>query len=140
MNKIFILQFLLIFTLADCSKKAISVTNSESATEPILDQPDPKAIYGEFCASCHGARMEMFVDRRWVNGKNFDGIYKSIAKGIVSSGMPAYGSTMSENELIALTNYILEGVEDRSASRYDSIRSGSSLGHESAGRWNHLFY
>ena len=40
-------------------KKAEPVS---SATE------DPRKIYTEKCASCHGEKVEAFVDRKWKHG------------------------------------------------------------------------
>ncbi len=117
MSKIIIIIASFFLLSNSCSRK---VTDSETvgpqATSKVESgDTDPQKKYQELCSSCHGAKMEMFVDRKWVNGKTFEAIYRSIAQGIVSSGMPAYGGTMSESELVALTTYILEGVEDRAS-------------------------
>lgn len=108
--------FIPLISLTFCSKKLtdpsdIQPISVESQTSS--SSVDPEKIYSEFCANCHGAQMEMFVDRKWVNGKSKESIYRSIEKGILSSGMPAYGSTMSKEEISALTDYILEGVDER---------------------------
>lgn len=102
-----------------CTRKAADTTppikDRDFNTEKLTDRSvDPQETYKELCASCHGARMEMFVDRRWTNGNTEEAIYRSISDGIVSSGMPAYSETLSQDEIQGLTDYILKGISDRS--------------------------
>lgn len=33
----------------------------------VLDEPTEK-IYTQYCASCHGEKVEAFVDRKWKHG------------------------------------------------------------------------
>lgn len=116
----------IISLFSQCAQKA--VTQSSSAQDAIKEipdptQPDPEALYANLCSSCHGARMEMFVDRRWVNGNKAEDIHKSIAKGITSSGMPAYEGALSEEEISALTAYIMDGVNDRATYNIQSDKT-----------------
>ena len=39
---------------------------------------DPRKIYTEKCASCHGEKVEAFVDRKWKHGNTKSEIVASI--------------------------------------------------------------
>ena len=55
--------------------------------------------------------MEAFVDRKWIHGKSAEDIRKSITHGYADAGMPAWGNTLTENEIGELVDYILQGIE-----------------------------
>jgi aldose sugar dehydrogenase len=67
---------------------------------------DHKALYSEFCSSCHGKQGESFRLKAFKYGNTEAAISKSISTGIVAAGMPAYGNSFSKNEIVAMTNYI----------------------------------
>lgn len=80
---------------------------------------NPEKHYQQYCSSCHGQRMKAFVDRKWKYGSTLLDIEKSIAKGIVDEGMPAYGEAMNPEDINTLAQYILQGIKDRKS--YDII-------------------
>lgn len=72
--------------------------------------------YKNFCSGCHGEKVEMFVDRQWKHGKTKDDLIKSITNGYPDNGMPAWGKSLKKEDINALADYILEGLDK--ASKY----------------------
>jgi len=68
--------------------------------------------YAEFCASCHGAKMDAFVDRKWQYGQSESDLFKAIKFGYEDDGMPAYAEAMSDQEINELVIYIKEGIQN----------------------------
>ena len=100
---------------ANCSKNNVKqeTAQSESSTSAKTPLNDPAAHYKKYCASCHGAEMKAFVDRKWKRGSSKEDLIKSIKYGIADAGMPAYEATFSDEEIAELATYILEGIKDR---------------------------
>lgn len=75
--------------------------------------PDsPEANYQSYCSGCHGAKMDAFADRKWAHGKSPEDLFKSIKFGYKESGMPAFAETFKDDEIKALANYIIKGIEN----------------------------
>ncbi|RRN77446.1 cytochrome c, partial [Pseudoxanthomonas sp. SGD-10] len=68
--------------------------------------------YKNYCASCHGEKMEAFADRKWKYGNSREAIFKSIKNGYINDGMPAFDKTFKDAEIYNLTDYILEGIKN----------------------------
>jgi glucose/arabinose dehydrogenase len=74
--------------------------------------------YKEYCSSCHGVKMDMFVDRKWKYGQKPEDLFKSIKQGYVDDGMPAFTETFTDKEIKDLADYMLKGIEN--VARYTS--------------------
>jgi glucose/arabinose dehydrogenase len=72
---------------------------------------DPLKIYTEKCASCHGEKVEAFVDRKWKHGNKKDDLIKSISKGYTDFGMPAWGEVIPQQEIVAVADLIVESLK-----------------------------
>ncbi|WP_017259427.1 PQQ-dependent sugar dehydrogenase [Pedobacter arcticus] len=72
----------------------------------------PEANYQSYCSGCHGAKMNAFADRKWKNGKNPEDLFKSIKFGYKEGGMPAFAETFKDDEIKALADYIIKGIEN----------------------------
>ncbi len=73
-------------------------------------------VYREHCASCHGAQLEgglggSLLEGPWQHGGDAESITRVTTHGATDVGMPAYGDTLSADEIRALTIYILEERE-----------------------------
>jgi len=80
---------------------------------PVIDMQDPvESNYQEYCAGCHGAKMDAFVDRKWEYGNKKKDLVASIKNGIDDLGMPAFDSTFTTKEINELATYILTGIEN----------------------------
>jgi mono/diheme cytochrome c family protein len=60
---------------------------------------DPRKIYTEKCASCHGEKVEAFVDRKWKHGISKAELVKSIKEGYADFGMPAWGEIIPDKDV-----------------------------------------
>lgn len=74
---------------------------------------DAARVYREFCADCHGANMEggkggSLLDGHWKHGGDHASLRRSIHEGYPQLGMPAFGSTITEAESVALIAYLHE--------------------------------
>jgi len=77
-----------------------------------IAQPDGAELYAQYCAGCHGARLEGGTSPGLLapalkHGTDRDSIYKSIAEGSPDFGMPGFAATMNPAEVAALTDYVL---------------------------------
>jgi glucose/arabinose dehydrogenase len=69
--------------------------------------------YAQFCASCHGARMEgasapSMLDNVWVNGGDDESVARSIRVGSPEKGMPAWGAALTEKEIRSMVIFMRE--------------------------------
>ena len=78
---------------------------------------DPKKIYTEKCASCHGEKVEAFVDRKWKHGTSKAELVKSIKEGYADFGMPAWGEIIPDKDVQGLADLITESL--KTVSQYD---------------------
>jgi len=75
-----------------------------------------KVIYSETgCTGCHGSLGEgasapNLSDNFWIHGCATEEVSKLITEGSVMKGMPSYKSTLSEEQITYVTEYILKEV------------------------------
>jgi mono/diheme cytochrome c family protein len=72
---------------------------------------DPKKIYAEKCASCHGEKVEAFVDRKWKHGNSKAEIVSSITNGYADFGMPSWGDIIAQRDIDGLANLIVTSLK-----------------------------
>lgn len=70
-------------------------------------------LYGEECASCHGADLaggsaSSLIDGKWRYGGDDANLTRSIRDGHPAAGMPAMGKALNKAEIRALVIYIRE--------------------------------
>lgn len=70
-------------------------------------------LYGNYCASCHGAKFEggqggSLVDGVWKNGGSDAEIYKSIAKGNLELGMTPWEGILTNEQIRSLVIFLRE--------------------------------
>ncbi len=99
------------------SKDDFRSLNSISITTPAIDSGSVENNYRSFCSGCHGEKMDAFVDRKWKYGSSRDDLFKGIKLGYSDGGMPAFDSAFSNDEMYALSDYILAGIKN--LKRYD---------------------
>ncbi|MEY4610708.1 MAG: hypothetical protein RL246_1027 [Bacteroidota bacterium] len=106
----------------------ISWTNP--AKKPLVDEPTEK-IYTQYCASCHGEKVEAFVDRKWKHGNTKAELIASISNGYSEMGMPTWKETLSKKDIEKLADLIVEnlaGVEQYKFANKPSSNVFSSEG------------
>src|SRR5690606_1591202 len=69
-----------------------------------------RAIYSQFCSSCHGEKVEAFVDRKWKHGNSKNEIIASITKGYSDAGMPAWETSIDKKEISKLADLIVTSL------------------------------
>lgn len=101
----FLFVGILISTLAyACSEKS----------QAVIQEPEEfaasKMLFTNNCSSCHGAQMQMFVDRKWKHGNTKDSLALSIRNGYADLGMPAFDSIFTPEQITELVDYIADGI------------------------------
>jgi glucose/arabinose dehydrogenase len=91
-----------------------SFTSSE-LTSDYQAQRTAAMNYQNFCSGCHGANLEKFAHKAWMEEKGNYLAFSSIKFGIEKIGMPSFQKTFSDPEIEALAAYVKKGVpEDKS--------------------------
>ncbi|MCY7356692.1 MAG: PQQ-dependent sugar dehydrogenase [Rudanella sp.] len=81
----------------------------------VAEKPAAKTArenYQTYCASCHGEKVEAFVDRKWKHGNAKSDLVASITNGYPDLGMPTWKAVLSEKETSDLADLILESLKD----------------------------
>ena len=68
--------------------------------------------YQQYCASCHGEKVEAFVDRKWKHGNAKSDLVASITNGYPDLGMPTWKGVLSEKETSDMADLILVSLKD----------------------------
>ena len=82
----------------------------------LIDRKPPvktaRENYETYCASCHGEKVEAFVDRKWKHGNEKSDLITSISNGYPDLGMPTWKATLSATEIDAMADLILESLKN----------------------------
>ena len=71
--------------------------------------------YQKYCAGCHGANLEKFAAKKWMDEVGTTSAFISIKSGIENIGMPSFQKTFTDSEIEALAAYVKKGIpEDKS--------------------------
>lgn len=70
------------------------------------------AIFNQYCSTCHGEKIEAFVDRKWAHGNNRNDIIKIINEGYLSGGMPSWKNTIKPKDIEAIADLILVSIKN----------------------------
>ncbi|TDQ06702.1 PQQ-dependent sugar dehydrogenase [Pedobacter metabolipauper] len=92
------------------SKKTAGHSKNSAENTTLL--ADAAVNYKNYCAGCHGEKMDMFVDRNWKHGNKKEDLFKTIKFGVANDGMPSFGESLSDAAVNALADYILTGIKN----------------------------
>lgn len=81
-----------------------------AANYQLVDSARVERNYANFCASCHGEKMDAFVDRGWKHGQTAPDLFKAIKQGYPDEGMPSFDTAFTDNEINELVEYIQKGI------------------------------
>lgn len=93
---------------------SISLLFSLMGTSCTYSQGPYEQLYIEHCASCHGKKMEgnahtsALIGKALKHGEEIEDLYRGIETGYLESGMPAFGSMLSEGEIKGISIYLSE--------------------------------
>lgn len=125
------LGIVIFFALACSQQKAITPSSNSShianetkvamerSTTSVSQSKTPESNYATYCASCHGAKMDAFVDRKWKYGSSSEALAKAIKIGYEDDGMPAYDVTFNDQEINELVQYIQKGITNVELYKFD---------------------
>ena len=92
-----------------CAKNASVKQGNEFA--------ETRKIYSQYCSSCHGEKVEAFVDRQWKHGKGREEIIASITNGWLDNGMPSWKGSISDENIANLADLIVSSLS--TVNQYD---------------------
>ncbi|TAJ08080.1 MAG: cytochrome c, partial [Planctomycetota bacterium] len=105
-----------------------------SDAAPASASAETRGLFATFCAACHGATGDgngttkldrparSFKDGGFSYGNTPDAIAKTLAYGIPGSVMPSFGTSLSEEQRIALAKYVIElGPQDMPTESPDRV-------------------
>ena len=119
------LQRLSLLLIVAIGSFAFTQVNKNSVVVSSIE--DPEKIYAEKCSSCHGEKVDAFVDRQWKHGKTKEALVASISNGYNDFGMPAWKEILTPAEIDAMSLLILESlktVEQYSFSKEKKVVGG----------------
>lgn len=107
-------SFLLcLVVFASCSRKSGIKTGGQEKDK----FASSRVIYDRYCSSCHGEKVEAFVDRKWKHGNTKAEIMTSISEGYIDNGMPIWRSTIQPEEIEKLADLIVTSLS--TVNQYD---------------------
>ena len=70
-----------------------------------------QSVYADKCASCHGPEGGGLIgpnltDKHWISGGSLTDVFTVIKEGNLEKGMPAWGSQLKPDELLAVFTYV----------------------------------
>jgi aldose sugar dehydrogenase len=107
----------------------ISLVLSHLAFSKISNSIDPKAeaVFTQYCSSCHGEKIEAFVDRKWKYGTTKPEILKTITNGAVDAGMPSWKNTLSAKQIDKLADQIVLSLKNVDQYKFSSKPKSSTF-------------
>ena len=91
--------------IAMAALSTMSLTNA-----PVTAEEPAEVNYTKYCASCHGEKVEAFVDRKWKHGDKKSEILQSITNGYPDLGMPTWKEVLTPKEIEKLADLIVENL------------------------------
>lgn len=107
-------------------KTALLTTACWFGLQAQANSQNVEQLFKTTCASCHGQELTggmagSLVDSQWLTEGTDDALMNAIKNGIVSAGMPAFGATLSDEQVRTLVVYIREaGAKAKQAKQPES--------------------
>ena len=83
-------------------------SETEEQTKSVTAQASAKDNFLKYCAGCHGQKMERFAGNTWEAFKAGGDLTAVIRSGLPQLGMPSFEKAFTQNEMKAISDYILE--------------------------------
>ncbi|MFA9391744.1 MAG: PQQ-dependent sugar dehydrogenase [Prolixibacteraceae bacterium] len=89
----------------------VIVFNTLASCESPKKESNSAALnYLDYCAGCHGFKLEKFVQKDWMFGESNADLISSIKEGRSKMGMPGFSKTFTDKEIEALAVYVKNGI------------------------------
>ncbi|WP_207493310.1 PQQ-dependent sugar dehydrogenase [Aridibaculum aurantiacum] len=121
----------IIATLGIGTSFLFSHTKKFDAQEIVQDSSRAEKNYANFCAGCHGEKMDAFVDRRWKHGNTDKDLFKAIKHGYPDEGMPAFEKAFTDKEINELVEFMQKGIENIKRYEFSEPNKSNVYKHES---------
>lgn len=84
------------------------------------DAPDGAALYKQYCAQCHGAKLQggnaqSMVDGVWQFGEGAGYMFRNTKHGITHLGMPAFEATLTDAQIKSIVGFIRSAEHEAGA-------------------------
>ncbi|NMC39127.1 MAG: PQQ-dependent sugar dehydrogenase [Bacteroidales bacterium] len=83
--------------------------------------------YQAFCAGCHGANLEKFAAKKWMDEEGSASAANSIRNGIENIGMPSFRKTFTDVEIEELAAYVKKGIPADKSKLQPSVTPGGVI-------------
>lgn len=104
-----------IILLLSCGISLFAECRQSDTPAPGLEKRSAPENYQRFCSGCHGAKLEKFAAKSWMEEEGTSSAFNSIKSGIETIGMPSFQKTFTDSEIKELAEYVKKGIpEDRS--------------------------
>lgn len=95
-------------------------------------QPDGAVLYGQYCATCHGADLKggnsgSLVDGIWQYGAADSYKFRNVKFGITHLGMPSFGAALKDDEIKAIMQFISDSEKKTGAVKPAIVKELESL-------------
>ncbi len=80
--------------------------STNKITSQIYTDQDIRSLYMNYCAGCHGERLERFNRSNWIFEETDEMAIQSIKYGREEVGMPAFEKTFTDEQIQAMAKYI----------------------------------
>lgn len=84
------------------------ITSGDKSISPAKETA--ASNYGKYCSGCHGANLEKFAAKAWMEEEGTASAFRSIKFGIENIGMPAFRKTFTNREIKELSAYVKQGI------------------------------
>ncbi len=104
---------IMIKVIISISLLGILCANFVQLSKPTVSKPiliEPAKVFALYCSSCHGEKIEAFVDRSWKHGIEKEQIVASISNGYSDLGMPAWKGVVDEKDINLLADEITKYI------------------------------
>jgi aldose sugar dehydrogenase len=106
-NRLLITFMFISFTCAGCTHASANKTGGEDSDQRARE------IYDQYCSNCHGKDLrggnaQSLLDGIWQFGDGSGYVSRNIKYGIPHLGMPSYESSLDDEEIKLLVDYLYE--------------------------------
>ena len=77
----------------------------------VVNANQGKELYHEFCATCHGKKLQggsakSIADDKWQFGSDRNDIIRNVKEGLIDRGMPGFKEVLTDEQVIEVLDYL----------------------------------